>query len=752
MKRFIQSVFVLGLLAPALPSSAQAWKLVTPVKTQSAIRHIAAPSLSTGFAIDNLDDRLLKTTDAGQGWQRQGFVFSSTPTSLWMFTDSVGIVGTTTGIFFRSTDGFATRTSVNTTTGSTKAMRFLNSSFGYAVANNTNIKTSTDGGATWTLRSTGNTNTLNSVFFVDASIGYACGVSGTILKTTDGGLSWTPQTTNYTFAFTDIRFTSPLTGVAVGGSGYITRTTDGGATWTPVTPALTTQTINRLYFYNNTLMAVCDGGTLLRSTNNGASWTSLSVGTKNLYSIDINSFGYGFIGAESTIYKTTDGGQTWTVSQAGTQHSYLNKVSFANDQVGVAVGWQTTNGMANALVRTTDGGKTWTGRNLGASALGVHLRADGHGVFGGGTGYNERTTDFGQTFFPGSSQPSVAVRAVWSQGAGTWILGGGYFNGGIYRTTNGGGTYTYTAGGSILEFFFPTDLVGFAGGEGGELKKTVDGGATWTNLTSPTTGNINSIFFLNDNLGYIATPSSVFKTTNGGTSWTTLGGFNIYAIHFYTTDSGYAVSGGGDLLKTLDGGATWTTIAAGNIADMSVRDAAFLNGRVVAVGLQGDVFVSNLTCSGGATTPTAVLNGGVLYATTANGNQWYKDGVLIPGATAGMYAPVAPGVYHVVNTNAQGCTSGASNSITVLVTAVSDLRRSGGLRVYPNPAPAMVTVEVTMALRLRPVILRNATGAILWRRAGTAAATINIDLGTLPAGVYYLSVGDGITRLVHHRP
>ncbi|TCJ17802.1 T9SS type A sorting domain-containing protein [Flaviaesturariibacter flavus] len=751
MKTFIQSVLLLAVLFSVAPVSAQGWTLVTPVKTQSAIRHVAMTSPSTGYAIDNLDDRLLRTRDGGASWQRQGFVFSSAPTGLWMFSDSVGIISTNTGTFFKSNDAFATRSSINTSSGSTKAMRFLNGSFGYAVANNVNIKTTTDGGATWTLRNTGNTNNLNSVYFLDATNGYACGVSGTILKTTDGGQNWTALTTNYTYAFTDIWFTTPLNGVAVGG-GYISRTTDGGTTWTPVTPAPTTQTINRLYFYNNTLMALCDGGTLLRSTNNGASWTSLSVGTKNLYAIDINAFGQGLIGAESTIYKTTNGGQNWTVNQAGTQHSYLNKVSFANDQVGVAVGWQTTNGMANALVRTTDGGKTWTGRYLNASTLGVHLRADGAGVIGGGNGYNERTTDYGQNFFPGSSQPAVAVRAVWSQGPASWILGGGYFNGGIYRTTNSGASYTYTPGGNILEFFFPTDLVGYAGGEGGSMMKTTDGGATWTNLASGTTANINSIYFLSANEGYVASTSNVSKTTDGGATWTQLSGFNIYALHFYTADSGYAVTGSGSLLKTLNGGVNWSTIASGDIADMSVRDAAFLNGRVVAVGLQGDVFVSYLTCNGATTAPTALLNNGVLYSTFATGNQWYKDGSPVAGATGNVFNPVAPGVYHVVNTNAQGCTSAASNTITVLVTAVPDLRRNGSLRAYPNPAPTQVTVDVPQQLRMRPVVLRTATGAVVWRRAGMPSATLRVDLSGLPTGIYFLSIGDNVTRLVHQRP
>lgn len=44
-----------------------------------------------------------------------------------------------------------------------------------------------DGGATWTLQSSGTTNSLLGVSFVDANTGIAVGDSGTILRTDDGG-------------------------------------------------------------------------------------------------------------------------------------------------------------------------------------------------------------------------------------------------------------------------------------------------------------------------------------------------------------------------------------------------------------------------------------------------------------------------------------------------------------------------------------------------------------------------------------
>jgi len=727
---------------------AQQWNLVNTVKTQSAIRNVFMTSPHTGYAFDNLDGRLLKTIDGGQSWQRQGLAFSPTPTGIWFFNDSTGIVGTQTGTFYRSTNGFASRTTISTSTGSTNALFFVDNLTGFAIANDIHIKKTTDGGISWTLINTGNTNILRGLFFLDAQTGFASGVSVTILKTTNGGTTWQPLSTGYNFAFNDVRFVTAAIGVAVGSGGYVARTTDGGITWTQVTTP-TTQMLNRLYVAGNTLFALGSGGVVLRSVNNGASWTNSSVGSLNNFALHINELGVGLLGAESAIYKTIDFGATFTAVQSGTPHSFLNKVSFANDNVGVAVGWQSTNGMANALIRTVDGGRTWTGRTPAVNLLGVHLRADGSGAVGGSSGYNEFTTNFGQSFSMGSSRPAVAVRAVWSQNASTWIMGGGFFNGGLYRTTNSGASFTHTPGGNIYDIYFPSALVGCAGGEGGVLMKTIDAGSNWTSLTSPSMADINTVFFLNENLGFIGTNGTVFKTTDGGSTWTqTPGPSNVMALHFYTADSGYAVTSTAGLLKTINGGGTWINLPTNYIADMSVRDAAFLNGRVVAVGLQGDVFVSYLTCTGSVPTPQVLQRNGVLYSNYASGNQWFDASGPIAGATSALFTPTLPGNYYVVHTNAQGCASLASNTVNVIATALPRISTEPGFRVFPNPARGILIVELPQRLRFSPLQLRDASGALLCTIRGNGQARCMVDLSLFAPGTYYLSCGNAVVKAV----
>src|SRR6266851_4011468 len=85
-----------------------------------------------------------------------------------------------------------------------------------------------DGGATWTLQSSGTSNPLLGVSFVDPNTGTAVGNNGTILRTIDGGATWMPQSGGTSNTLWGVSFVDANTGTAVGDSGTILRTTDGG--------------------------------------------------------------------------------------------------------------------------------------------------------------------------------------------------------------------------------------------------------------------------------------------------------------------------------------------------------------------------------------------------------------------------------------------------------------------------------------------------------------------------------------------
>lgn len=77
------------------------------------------------------------------------------------------------------------------------------------------------------------------------------------------------------------------------------------------------------------------------------------------------------------------------------------------------------------------------------------------------------------------------------------------------------------------------------------------------------------------------------------------------------------------------------------------------------------------------------VNGDTLVAYNASSYQWYRDGILIPGATNPVFVPTQSGSYTVVVSNANGCTA-QSLPVVITVTGVEEIGKET-MSVYPNP-------------------------------------------------------------------
>lgn len=126
-------------------------------------------------------------------------------------------------------------------------------------------------------------------------------------------------------------------------------------------------------------------------------------------------------------------------------------------------------------------------------------------------------------------------------------------NGGIAYTNDGGTTWSYAnfsfidrtglqTSTTFSDVHFASTNVVYAVGSAGAMAKSTDGGANWTfvNTTFYNTGrNINAVWFLDDNRGYIGgqwnavdSIPRLYVTTNGGATWDSLvsptGGKSVY--------------------------------------------------------------------------------------------------------------------------------------------------------------------------------------------------------------------------------
>lgn len=118
----------------------------------------------------------------------------------------------------------------------------------------------------------------------------------------------------------------------------------------------------------------------------------------------------------------------------------------------------------------------------------------------------------------------------------------------------------------LSSVFFVDEQTGWIAGKDGVLKHTNNGGTSWTSQFA-TSEDINTLFFINPSQGWIAGKDGFIKTTqNGGATW--ISQFSgteseLNAIYFFDAQHGIAVGEKGTILTTTNGGSSWI-LRAGN--------------------------------------------------------------------------------------------------------------------------------------------------------------------------------------------
>jgi hypothetical protein len=130
-----------------------------------------------------------------------------------------------------------------------------------------------------------------------------------------------------------------------------------------------------------------------------------------------------------------------------------------------------------------------------------------------------------------------------------------------------------------------------------------------------------------------------------------------------------------------------------------------------------------------------------LLSSTASGNQWYLNNVLIANATDQKYRIRNSGTYHVMATDANGCKSALSAAFPVMITAISNVTvNNKEWQVFPNPV-----VNGILHIR-RNGISSGTVQAQISTTEGKMVGDRKIgqqvqwDISQLPAGLYFLRI------------
>ena len=145
--------------------------------------------------------------------------------------------------------------------------------------------------------------------------------------------------------------------------------------------------------------------------------------------------------------------------------------------------------------------------------------------------------------------------------------------GGIWKTTNGGGTWAPLqdyVNSNWMSYFAITidpnnqDIV-YAGmsGSAGIIKST-NGGVTWTSIGTMFGGTVRKIVIhpSNSNIIFVASSNGIWRSINGGTSFVQVHTIIKEDIEFKADDVNVMFATGNDVWRSTNNGITWTNVGA----------------------------------------------------------------------------------------------------------------------------------------------------------------------------------------------
>lgn len=331
------------------------------------------------------------------------------------------------------------------------------------------------------------------------------------------------------------------------------------AQWQLKTPLKETSTVKSMYCTIDGGIIMLDSSVsqnaLLISADNGANWTRKAVNAIDLFMLNDDT---GFLVSNTSLTRTNNRFETITGNSLG--FSGFNEVFFIDENIGFCCG---SNGK---IIKTTDAGLTW---NLTPTNI----------------------TDLVEDIYFIDNQIGFACTG----------------NGKVLKTTNQGSSWSIvnnTTTNSLTRIFFLNSSLGFIGGDS-ILKKTTDGGETWTTINFP--GVSNDIKFWNNQLIIPSILGDIYASSDEGNTWQSIASPNpttTYHSAIVQNNNSLLVAGVGRLYNTING-ATWTVpldgIYRSRLNSISFADA----NRGVVV---GDGNYSS-----------------VVYRTDNGGNTWIRE-------------------------------------------------------------------------------------------------------------------------------
>lgn len=472
-------LFIWLLVAVSRPAAAQAWAWEAAIGPNGGSVILNTVEEDLAFAMNiSVPDTFWRSTDGGQSWQWVQDVMRDLP-GIVVRTPSGALLG---DAIWRSTDDGITWEPTSSPFGASDYL-IVHGERIYAVrdGDGTHVFASTDDGHTW------------------SEVGAAADL-------------------DYVYEFV----VGPAGRLWMAGRGGAFFSTDEGTTWHPAHPHVTgagvVSTVQALAVTDRGVYALCRGrlyefsDPTLGDRRAPLAWKSVRHFNGQPDALAIGDGGrIVYVGSNAVVYRSLDAGRTWEPSSVGSDNVYDIDIV----EAGVALATVRDQG----VWRSSDHGRTWGPTGVpGCRVSNFATYADGAGLVTGCENLTavyhsrdggRRWERFGPPFH------GIGSAKVGATEAGT-VFRERYPGGRVYRSIDGG---------ALWEEVFDGDPSSFVQVPNGPFyvflpdgwHRTTDEGDTWA--SGPVPGDVRSAVALEDGSIIVLTDDSVYRTEDGGLQW-----------------------------------------------------------------------------------------------------------------------------------------------------------------------------------------------------------------------------------------
>jgi len=296
-------------------------------------------------------------------------------------------------------------------------------------------------------------------------------------------------------------------------------------------------------------------------------------------------------------------------------------------------------------------------------------------------------------------------------------VGGGAY---ILQTIDSGNTWNYfyqnSSGTAINDIEVIDSISAVACGFGSSFYSsgaayTLTNQTNWASIAQsfPST-TLDDMQMLNQNDGYALSlfGKEIFRTTNGGQSWTLVNSFpsTVEKMFWWNTNSGIAVGINANYYITSNGGFSWSRDSIANPND-ELTGVAFFDSN------------NGYACAAG----------GKLFSTTNGGNTWNTEATI---TTYDFYNLEIHGGYaYAVGQN--GNIARHANPLGIFLP-----EQKNESKLFPNPAHDKVVIQSQSVVE--GILITNVLGRIVIDENNIGSKIFSVNISALSDGVYFLKL------------